>query len=79
MIHIPKEELQTGAYYFGKCRNAKIARWDGARFIHWRTKFTSTFLESIKCPEDDQVYDVFYATELVTYSVPEIPLDREVR
>ena len=62
---IKKEDLKHGAYYKGRCRNATIARWNAEKevFSHWRTKFTSTFIETIKCPEDDKVYDVFIAVE----------------
>lgn len=58
---IPKSELIPGEYYKGVCRNARIARWDGAKFWHWRTKFGSTFLESIRHREDDEIWDVFDA------------------
>lgn len=63
---IPKKDLIHGAYYIGVCRNATLARWDGQRevFVHWRTKFGSTYLEDIHCPEDDSVYDVFVAQRL---------------
>lgn len=74
MIHIPKSELVRGIYYKGRCRNATVARWDGERFHHWRTKFGYTFLEEIKCPEDEHHYDVFYAQE-VTDVTKEIPID----
>jgi hypothetical protein len=58
---IPKSDLIDGAYYKGRCRNATVARWDGRRelFMHWRTKFGSTFLETIKHPEDETRFDVF--------------------
>ena len=58
---IPKQDLVIGEYYYGRCRNAKVARWDGEQFLYWRTKFKSMFKESIKCPEDDAVWDVFVA------------------
>lgn len=58
---IPKEALVHGAYYYGRCRNASIARWDGIKqvFIHWRQKFDTTFLEEIHCREDELFFDVF--------------------
>lgn len=65
-FHIKKSDLVVGAYYFGHCRNTKLARWNGKQFVHWRTKFADTFLETINCPEDDEVFDVFYAMERVT-------------
>jgi len=60
---IPKNQLVHGAYYRGSCRNASIARWnrEEQRFYHWRFKFGNTFIETIKCPEDDGYYDVFIA------------------
>jgi len=74
---IPKDSLIHGAYYTGRCRNAEIARWnaDKGHFVHWRTKFGSTFLETIKCPEDEKNFDVF-VTEALALGVPdkEIPL-----
>lgn len=61
--HIPKSELIHGFYYQGHCRNAEVARWNAEiqRFIYRRHKFGDTWLEAICCPEDDEVYDVFYA------------------
>lgn len=58
---IAKEQLIHGAYYFGRCRNAQVARWNADKqvFVHWRTKFGNRFLEEIKCPEDEARYDVF--------------------
>lgn len=74
---IPKTDLIDGAYYAGRCRNANIARWDakGQRFRHWRTKWRSTFLEYIKHPEDEHVYDVFYPERRLDIVEREIPLE----
>lgn len=65
--HIPKEQLIHGFYYKGQCRNATVARWNGEeqKFIHFRTKFGQMFLEEICCPEDDALWDVFYAEEAI--------------
>lgn len=73
---IPKEKLEHGAYYKGRCRNASIARWDSEleHFFHWRTKFGQTFLEIIKCPEDEKYWDVFVATEKIENPEIEIPI-----
>ena len=68
---IPKEELEKGETYIGNCRNASYARWNGEMFLHWRNKFGQTFLEGICCPEDDKIYDVFYAKT----KYKEIPLE----
>lgn len=56
---IRKSELKAGAYYYGTCRNANYARWDGEKFHHWRTKWGNSFLEEIRHPEDEKVWDVF--------------------
>jgi hypothetical protein len=73
---IARAELVHGAYYEGRCRNATVARWNGERgvFIHWRTKWRSTFLESIKDPEDDHVFDVFRAYRRLDPSEVERPI-----
>lgn len=65
---IPKEQLVHGEYYFGRCRNANIARWNADKqlFYHWRTKFTFTFIEAISCPEDEARFDVFVAERILT-------------
>lgn len=72
---IKKEDLKHGHYYKGRCRNATVARWNAEKgcFIHWRTKYTFKFLEEIKCPEDEQYYDVFvteYELETVEEEIP---------
>jgi hypothetical protein len=73
---IQKKELRDGAYYRGTCRNASEARWDAVNnvFVHWRTKFGSTFLEEIRCPEDDKNFDVFIAEKELLIHTKEIPL-----
>lgn len=73
---IAKCDLQHGAYYAGRCRNASVARWDAkqGRFRHWRTKFGSTFLEEISCPEDETQFDVFVADHLIEAPEKPIPL-----
>ena len=74
---IAKADLEHGAYYKGRCRNANEARWNGVRecFVHWRTKFGSTFTEEIKHPEDDKDFDVFVVNEKIDKPEREIPLD----
>lgn len=56
-----KEELQHGAYYRGRCRNASIARWHAGiqRFVHWRSKFGERYLETIRHPADEPEFDSF--------------------
>ena len=74
---IEKKELKHGAYYEGVCRNASVARWNavGSVFHHWRTKFGQTYLEEIRCPEDDPHYDVFVATKEIPTPTKEIPIN----
>ena len=73
---IPKTLLEHGAYYQGRCRNASIARWNGDRgvFVYWRNKFGHVFLEEIRCPEDDIMFDVFVAESKLDAPEKEIPL-----
>ena len=56
-----KSQLTDGVYYFGKCRNARVARWDSKkeRFTYMRTKFTEVYPEDVNHPEDDNGYDLF--------------------
>lgn len=81
--HIPLQDLKHGAYYRGRCRNATVARWNAENqiFVYWRTKFSFRFLEEIKPPELDDVYDVFYAVEEITdiTNHDEISLDKGKR
>jgi hypothetical protein len=68
---IAKVDLVHGSYYHGRCRNATVARWsaDDQLFYHWRTKFGSNFVESIKHPEDDDIFDVFVVESLANYDL----------
>jgi hypothetical protein len=69
---LPKKDLVDGRYYYGHCRNARVARWDAngkpglgveegsaGRFVHIRHKFGESFPESINHPEDDNGFDFF--------------------
>jgi hypothetical protein len=73
--NIAKADLEHGAYYTGRCRNASLARWNAELgcFVHWRTKFGSKFLEEIKHPEDDQHFDVFVVESKTENPIEEIP------
>ena len=77
---LPKSALVHGAYYKGRCRNASVARWnaDEQCFYHWRQKFNSIFIETIKHPEDDEVFDVFRVLEEIPSSKLEIPFKSQV-
>ena len=79
-FRLPKADLVKGAYYIGVCRNARIARWDGEKFWHWRLKFGTLFTESIKHQDDDSTFDVFDAIAMVEtpQSVKEIPFTGEM-
>ena len=59
---IDKSSLVDGAYYYGICRNARVARWDAedGRFWYRRKKFDYEYIEPINCPEDDNGFDLFY-------------------
>jgi hypothetical protein len=63
---IRKEELEHGAYYIGRCRNASIARWNAldGLFRYHRYKFGKTFVDEIYCPEDEVIYDAFVTERL---------------
>jgi hypothetical protein len=65
---IAKKDLVDGAYYQGSCRNASVARWNGERevFVYWRYSFGDFFLEEIKHPEDDKIYDVFIVERILS-------------
>lgn len=63
---IKKDELITGTYYYGQCRNATVARWNGEFFVYWRYKFGNWILDEINCPENDTNFDVFVAERLAT-------------
>lgn len=76
--YLAKKELQHGVYYHGVCRNASIARWcaQHQHFVYRRVKFGTVFLEQIKHPEDDEVWDVFYPQGVHTDpNMPEITLE----
>jgi hypothetical protein len=74
---IAKAELEHGAYYTGRCRNASLARWNAETqcFVHWRSKFGSRFTEEIKHPEDEQHFDVFVVEAKTENPEHEIPLE----
>ena len=65
MEHIPKDKLIIGKRYKGSCRNASEAIWTGTSFIIKRYKFGDVYDEHIRCPEDEDRHDVFYATEVI--------------
>ena len=56
---IPKDKLIVGKTYIGDCRNAREVVWDGEKFTYMRTKFGSTYPETINHFQDDDGYDLF--------------------
>lgn len=72
---IPKAQLEVGAYYKGKCRNASVARWNGEKFIYQRTKFTMVYFDDIDHPEDDRGFDLFKPYDKIYDHDVEIPLE----
>ena len=76
---IPKADLKDGAYYYGHCRNASIARWNARdkMFYYRRTKFGHSFIETINHPEDDNGFDLFVVEREVDRDVDAIPFPEE--
>ena len=64
---IKKSDLVVGEYYWGVCRNSSLAMWLGKEFVYLRTKFSSTFAETINHLEDDDGYDVFVPIKKLNY------------
>lgn len=62
---IRKSELKIGEYYFGKCRNASVAKWNGEKFIYRRLKFGHWSNDEINHLHDDNGYDVFIPIDKV--------------
>ena len=56
---IPKENLEVGATYLGKCRNTDEAVWNGEQFVYTRTKWGYTYEETINHFQDDDGFDLF--------------------
>lgn len=56
---IPKDKLEEGCTYYGNCRNASEAVWDGEKFTYIRHKFGFSYPEDINHFQDDDGYDVF--------------------
>jgi hypothetical protein len=58
---IPKKDLKDGMFYLGDHRNAEVARWNASKneFEHWRTKFSSRYIDNINHFEDDNGYALF--------------------
>jgi len=64
---IQKKDLKFGEYYWGRCRNASLAMWDGSHFVYIRIKSLNVFLEKINHIEDDDGYDLFVPIKQLTF------------
>lgn len=53
------DKLEDGCTYYGHCRNASEAVWNGHKFTYMRTKWGYTYPEDINHFQDDDGYDVF--------------------
>ena len=79
---VKKADLVNGAYYRGHCRNASIARWnaDLNQFYYIRTKFGSSFVETLPGPEDTHDgMDFFMPLELIDTPQEEIKYEDDIR
>ena len=74
---LDKKQLEDGAYYVGRCRNASVARWNAKedQFYHWREKFKRVFIETIKHPVDEERFDVFRPIRKLEANTCYIPFD----
>lgn len=72
-----KKDLVEGSFYYGSCRNSRVAIWDGTQFIYVRTKFGSKFKETINHPEDDNGFDLFHPYFLIKEKYLNIPYIKE--
>lgn len=58
-LYVMKDGLKVGEIYYGTCRNADHARWNGEVFTYIRSKFGTQFPEDINHFEDDNGFDLF--------------------
>lgn len=60
-ILLKQSSFEHGKYYYGKCRNARVARYNTEtnRFIYMREKFGRVFPETIGHIENDDGFDIF--------------------
>ena len=75
-----KDKLTIGAFYYGSCRNARIAQWNGTNFTHIRYKFGYEYSEIIPHFENDNGYDVFlpyFQLDKYDLKIPWIKLETE--
>lgn len=72
---LSKASLKHEQYYYGHHRNGTTCRWNGEenQFYYWRHKFGDKFIETIKHPEDDDGFALFYPWHEIDYGTEEIP------
>ena len=58
---IPLEDLQDKSYYYGICRNTRIAQWVKSEscFFYMREKHKSFYIAEINHPANDNGFDLF--------------------
>lgn len=56
---IRKSDLVKNRYYRGKCRNAKVALWNGFEFVYMRFKHGEYRIDAVNHLEDDNGLDLF--------------------
>ena len=76
-MYLPKNQLKHGQYYYGTHRNGHTCRWNAEdeHFYYWRYKFGGRFVETIRHPEDDDGFALFYPQHEIDYDVEEIPFE----
>ena len=62
---IPKSHLIVGETYYGSCRNAEYAKWNGEEFVYKRYKFGSFYKDLVNHFEDDDGFDLFVPIKLI--------------
>jgi hypothetical protein len=69
---LPKTVLDDGQFYWGVCRNARVARWSAAeqRFFHRRKKGSHWFTESIPHPSDAVAHEDLFIPWLQVEPLP---------
>ena len=74
---LQRADLKHGVYYVGRCRNATVGRWNAKEgcFYHWREKHGTVFIETIKMPVDEDLFDVFRPVRELVDPKFEIPFD----
>ena len=56
---IPKKDLVINQFYIGEHRNARVAKWNGDKFVYMRTKFQNVYEDTCNHFEDDDGFALF--------------------